>query len=117
VGDAHAPPPPCSDTQQLLEHSELVRQPAWQVPSSETHFWPSGPMPAPVWQQPAVAVHAPPGPAHEPPLDEPPLEEPPLLDPPLLLLLPGHAVGRDLQDDVSDCVKHFWREAWSGQSK
>jgi hypothetical protein len=38
VGDAQAPPPPCSDTQQLVVHSALDAQPAWQVPSSVTHF-------------------------------------------------------------------------------
>jgi hypothetical protein len=73
-------------------------------------------MPFPVWQHPAVAVHGPPGPEQVPPLLVPPLA-PLLLVPPLLLVLPGHAVARDLHAEVFDCVKHLSSEAWSGQSK
>ncbi len=118
MGDAHAPPPPASDTQHRLVQSLLVVQPAWHEPSSVTHFWPRGPTPVPDWQHCAVAVHAPPGPEHVPPL--PPLLLPPLLLPPLLpplLLLPGHGDVRALHAEVSPVLKHFWSAGWSGQSK
>lgn len=110
--------------QQLLLHSLLETQTAWQELSSETQTEPSAPMPGPLWQHWLVAEHPPPGDTHDPPLLLPDpllLPVPPLLLPlplPPPLLPPLHGLLRGVHDDGSGLLKlpHLVSAASFGQS-